>query len=156
MCISSIGRGIGGASPSPVIFWIGWKTNGVCCCLYSWCWLYNVYLEKWQSGVGGWLHRLMLITGLVASREIWRHGIRRTIRKQSQPSWPIVNTPQQSLTVSIGFQQTQEDRNLDQNCNSSFLEMAYILRCNTEKLSEEAYEESPARPMVETWCLRPP
>ena len=33
LCIRSIGRGIGGASPSPVIFWIGWKTNGVCCCL---------------------------------------------------------------------------------------------------------------------------
>ena len=30
LCIRSIGRGIGGASPSPVIFWIGWKTNGVC------------------------------------------------------------------------------------------------------------------------------
>ena len=58
-----------------------------------------VYLEKWQSGVGGWLHRLMLITGLVASREIWRHGIRRTIRKQSQPSRPIVKP----TTVSHSF-----------------------------------------------------
>ena len=37
----------------------------------------------------------MLITGLVASREIWRHGIRRTIRKQSQPSRPIVHPPRQ-------------------------------------------------------------
>ena len=100
------------------------------------CAAHSVYLEKWQSGVGGWLHRLMLITGLVASREIWRHGIRRTIRKQSQPSWPIVNTPQQSLTVSIGFQQTQEDRNLDQKCNSSFLEIVVVLDiyiCTSER-----------------------
>ena len=115
LCIRSIGRGIGGASPSPVIFWIGWKTNGVCCCLLSLHWDGGGLLEKWQS-VGRWLHRLMLITGLVASREIWRHGIRKTIRKQSQPSRPIVN-PQQSHTSSPKRQKASENkkvRNLDQ------------------------------------------
>ena len=95
LCISRIGRGTGGASPSPVIFWIGWKTNGVRCCLAS----YNNLLHRRNGRVLGWLHRLMLITGLVASREIWRHGIRRTIRKQSQPSRPIVKP----TTVSHSF-----------------------------------------------------